>query len=138
MNEIIFYSPNKNPKITSKLLNKNNNLESEIINSQKFKPKIKSSSCSNILSTKDNQEHENLLLGKRIGKTTTSSEIVYLKNQKILKNYFKQNKNSIGLKLGYDKYYENISIEKYVKEIDKYKKKKKNEKKFILLSRRRK
>ena len=125
MNEIIFYSPNKNPKIISKLLNKNNNLESEIINSQKFKPKIKSSSCSNILSTKDNQEYENLLFGKRIGKTTTSSEIVYLKNQKILKNYFKQNKNSLGLKLGYDKYYENIPIEKYVKEIDKYKKKKK-------------
>ena len=120
MKNNIISNLNKNSTIIS---NKKNDLsESKTINSPKAKLNTKSSSCSNLFSNnkKDKQDYDNLNLRKKTGKTTSSSEKAYLKNQNSLKNYFKQNINSIGLKLGYDKYYETIPIEKYVNEINKY------------------
>ena len=119
MKNNIISNLNKNSTILS---NKKNNLsESKTMNSPKVL-NTKSSSCSNLFSNnkKDKQDYDNLNLRKKTGKTTSSSEKAYLKNQNSLKNYFKQNINSIGLKLGYDKYYETIPIEKYVNEINKY------------------
>ncbi len=119
MKNNIISNLNKNSTIIS---NKKNDLsESKTINSPKAKLNTKSSSCSNLFSNnkKDKQDYDNLYL-RKTGKTTSSSEKTYLKNQDSLTNYFKQNINSIGLKLGYDKYYETIPIEKYVNEINKY------------------
>ena len=118
MKNNIISNLNKNSTILS---NKKNDLsESKTMNSPKVKLNTKSSSCSNLFSNnnKDKQDYDNLYLRKKTGKTTSSSEKAYLKNQNSLKNYFKQNINSIGLKLGYDKYYETIPIEKYVNEIN--------------------
>ena len=112
---------------TNSSLKKSNYNELELSNKKVNLP-IKSSSCSNLFSNyvKDKRDYENLYTGKKIGKSSSSLEKAYLKNQNFLNNYFKQNRDSVGLKLGYDKYYEKLSIDKYINEIDKYKENIKN------------
>ena len=123
-----FTNSNQNLFSSSNSSLKKTNYNELKLNNTKVNLPIKSSSCSNLFSnySKDKRDYENLYTGKKIGKSSSSLEKTYLKNQNFLKNYYQQNKDSVGLKLGYDKYYEHLSIDKYINEIDKYKENIKN------------